>query len=64
MEEIEADISLTEDRVSELEADLVNPDVYKDGLKVKAVQVELDGQRERLFEFYEHWEEMMQRSGG
>lgn len=64
VEEIEADISLTEDRVSELEADLVNPDVYKDGLKVKAVQVELDGQRERLFEFYEHWEEMMQRSGG
>ncbi len=64
VDEIEADISLAEDRVSELEADLVNPDVYKDGLKVKAVQVELDGQRERLLEFYEHWEEMMQRSGG
>ncbi len=64
VDEIEADISLTEDRVSELEADLVNPDFYKDGLKIKAVQVELDGQRERLLEFYEHWEEMMQRSGG
>jgi len=64
VEEIEAGISVTEDRIEELEAELVNPEVYKDGLKVKAVQVELDGQKERLAELYEHWEEMMERSGG
>ena len=64
VEEIEAGISATEDRIEELEAELVNPEVYKDGLKVKAVQVELDGQKERLTELYEHWEEMMERSGG
>jgi hypothetical protein len=64
VEEIEAEISVTEDRIEELDAELVNPEVYKDGLKVKAVQVELDGQKERLAELYEHWEEMMERSGG
>lgn len=61
VEEIEADISQTEDRIEELEAELVSPETYKDGLKVKAVQVELEGQKERLAELYEHWEEMMER---
>ena len=61
VEEIEADVSTTEDRIEELEAELVSPETYKDGLKVKAVQVELEGQKERLAELYEHWEEMMER---
>lgn len=63
VEELEADISTTEDRIEELEAELVSPETYKDGLKVKAVQVELEGQKERLAELYEHWEEMMERLG-
>jgi ATP-binding cassette subfamily F protein 3 len=57
VDEIEADIFQQETLIASLHEQLSDPDVLRDGDRVKAVQVELSGCQDRLQQLYEHWEE-------
>lgn len=58
--EIESDISQHEERITELEASLTKPEVYKDGRRVKEISDEIATLRTELEQLLEHWEEAME----
>jgi len=58
--EIEVEIQEREQRVEELHAALVSPDVLRDGQRVRQVKSELDEQQQTIARLYEHWEEAME----
>ena len=55
--EIEAEIAQREARIQELHAALTDPQVLRDGPRVKEIKAELDQQQAALPPLYEHWEE-------
>lgn len=55
--DIEDEIFIRETRVKELQNDLMDPDVLRNGERVKAVQKEIAEEEELLKTLYEHWEE-------
>jgi ATP-binding cassette subfamily F protein 3 len=61
--DVEADIAATEAKITELEAALVSPDIYRDAAKVKQTMADLEAARERLPRLYEHWEEAVELNG-
>jgi len=57
VEEIEADIFQQETEIDSLHEQLADPEVLRDGERVKAIQLDVTRCQERLQELYEHWEE-------
>ncbi|HEX3872134.1 MAG TPA: ATP-binding cassette domain-containing protein, partial [Pirellulales bacterium] len=55
--DIETEIFEREQRIEELSALLITPEVLRDGRRVKQVQAEIDEHREALTQLYAHWEE-------
>ncbi len=55
--EIEADITNHEVKISQLHEDLADPQFLRDGDNVRAANEELEYLNDRLQELYEHWEE-------
>lgn len=58
--ELEEDIAGLEEEIRELEEQLISPDVYKDGLKVKEIMADLEEAKSRLPALYAHWEEAVE----
>jgi ATP-binding cassette subfamily F protein 3 len=60
VDELEAEIAATESRVQQLQAELNNPDLYRDGPRVKQTKQSFEEVQARLAELYEHWEEAVE----
>jgi ATP-binding cassette subfamily F protein 3 len=58
--DIESDIAAAEDKLRALEADLCNPDVLRDGRRVKEVVTATEQLKADLARLYEHWEEAVE----
>lgn len=58
--EIEADVLALEMQINDLEQDLVDPDVLRDGGRIKQVQMDYEQAQDRLDELMEHWEEAIE----
>ncbi len=62
--EIEAEIQQCEQRQEEIQQQLCQPEVLRQGEQVRRLKAELQRLQERLEQLYEHWEEALQRQGG
>ena len=60
--DLEAEIFAMEGRLAELHAALADPQVLRDGGRVRAVHAELQQCQQALQRLYEHWEEAVERS--
>lgn len=58
--DIEPDIASAEAELRTLEADLCNPDVLRDGRRVKEVMTAAEQLKTNLARLYEHWEEAVE----
>ncbi|MBC7818212.1 MAG: ABC-F family ATP-binding cassette domain-containing protein [Planctomycetaceae bacterium] len=58
--DIESDIASAEAELRTLEADLCNPDVLRDGRRVKEVMTAAEQLKSDLARLYEHWEEAVE----
>ncbi len=58
--ELEAEIASLEEEIEELEAQLILPDVYKDGVRVKELMADIEEAKGRLPQLYAHWEEALE----
>ena len=61
--DIEAEIAEREERVEQLHAALIDPEVLRSGDRVRETTAELEQQQERLAALYEHWEEASELNG-
>jgi ATP-binding cassette, subfamily F, member 3 len=61
--EIEADIHQREDRIEALHAALADPEVLRDGARIKQTTAELEQVKQELATLYEHWEEAAEFGG-
>jgi ATP-binding cassette subfamily F protein 3 len=55
--DIEAEIVEVEEHVAQLESDLADPEVHRDGSRVKETVQAFEESKAKLAELYEHWEE-------
>ena len=58
--ELEADISRHEQLLEQLEADLGNPGVHRDGGRIKRITDKYKQTKAKLESLYEHWEEAIE----
>lgn len=63
VEDIENEIAEREARIDELHAALANPEVARDGQRIKHATAELKEQQQTLTTLYEHWEEAEELNG-
>ncbi len=63
LEELEAEIAEQEDRIRQLEAALADPNLYRDGDKVKETLQAFEEANQRVAQLYEHWEEAVELDG-
>lgn len=55
--DLEAEILQCEQQIEALHAEMLLPDVLRDGRRVRTLQQQIDQQRQTLATLYEHWEE-------
>lgn len=55
--QIEQDITQTESRIEEIHNDMMQPEILRDGRRVKQLQEELASLEAQLLQLYEHYEE-------
>lgn len=60
VEAIEADIMAAEEKLQDLQNQMLDPQVLRDGRRVKQIQSELDQQQQTLTNLYEHYEEAVE----
>ena len=60
MEDLEVDIAAAEEEVQLLEEALANPDLYRDGDKVKQTTKAFEEAKAYIARLYEHWEEALE----
>jgi ATP-binding cassette subfamily F protein 3 len=60
VEDLEADIGQQEAALRDLEQTLANPELYRDGARVKTTMAQFEETKSRLQQLYEHWEEALQ----
>jgi ATP-binding cassette subfamily F protein 3 len=60
--EIEEEIFARETRIMSLNDDLLNPNILRDGQKVKQIQEEINEEQSKLTQLYEHWEEQTEKT--
>lgn len=58
--DLEADIASTESGLAQLQEELGNPDLYRDGPRVREVRARFDELQTVLIRLYEHWEEAVE----
>ncbi len=58
--DLESEIAEYEDLVERLQADLADPDIYRDGDRVKETMEAFEDAQQHLEELYEHWEEAVE----
>ena len=58
--ELEADIASLEAEIQEMEEQLILPEIYKDGIRVKELMADLEEAKGRLPPLYAHWEEALE----
>ncbi|MFQ5731965.1 MAG: ABC-F family ATP-binding cassette domain-containing protein [Planctomycetaceae bacterium] len=58
--DIEADIAEHEEVLEQLQSNLADPDLHRDGERVKETMSAFAETQEKLSELYEHWEEAME----
>ncbi len=58
--DIEVDIASLEEEIQELEAQLILPEIYKDGIRVKELMADIEEAKTRLPQLYAHWEEALE----
>ena len=63
MVDIEADIATAEKKITDLEAALQTPDVYKDAARLRDTLADLDAAKDALARLYQHWEEAVELNG-
>jgi ATP-binding cassette subfamily F protein 3 len=61
--DIEADIAAAERRLASLEAELQNPDLYRDADRVRTTLQQIEQLKAALAQLYEHWEEAVELNG-
>jgi len=61
--DLEADIASAEKRVTDLEAAMLTPDVYKDATRVRDTMADLQKTKDALARLYQHWEEAVELNG-
>ncbi|HWB01066.1 MAG TPA: ABC-F family ATP-binding cassette domain-containing protein [Pirellulales bacterium] len=61
--DLEAEIAAAEQRLAALNADLITPEVLRDGRRVKELQATIEQQRADLAALFEHWEEASELNG-
>ncbi|MBA2227267.1 MAG: ABC-F family ATP-binding cassette domain-containing protein [Thermogemmata sp.] len=61
--DIEADIAAAESRLASLEAELQNPDLYRDADRVRTTLQQIEQLKAALTQLYEHWEEAVELNG-
>lgn len=57
LDDLEAEIARVETQLAQLQEELGNPDLYRDGPRVKKVRETFDGLQAELARLFEHWEE-------
>jgi ATP-binding cassette subfamily F protein 3 len=57
VEDLEAEIAASEARAAELQEQLVSPELYRDGQRVKEIRESFEAAQSHLARLYEHWEE-------
>jgi len=60
LDELEAEITLAETRLRDLEKLLASPDLYRDGPRVKETMQAFEDTKASLAHLYEHWEEAVE----
>lgn len=60
VDDIEADIASHEEQIAKLQADMVDPEVLRDGRRAKQVFDDLSATQAALAQLYAHWEEAME----
>ena len=60
VEDLEADIAVTETEIQALEQLLASPDLYRDGERVKQTTKAFEEAKAQLHQLYEHWEEAVE----
>ncbi len=58
--DLEAEIAEHEQLLEQLEADLVNPEIHRNGERIKGTTVQYDQTKAELESLYEHWEEAIE----
>ena len=58
--DLEADIASLEAEIEEMEAQLILPEVYKDGIRVRELMSDLEEAKAKLPAVYAHWEEAVE----
>jgi len=61
--DLEADIALAEKKISDLEAAMQTPDVYKDATRMRDTMKDLEKTKDALARLYQHWEEAVELNG-
>jgi ATP-binding cassette, subfamily F, member 3 len=61
--DVEADIATLEAKITEWEAALTTPEVYRDSDKVKRTMADIADGKAKLPRLYEHWEEAVELNG-
>jgi ATP-binding cassette subfamily F protein 3 len=61
--DLEQEIATREARRDELNADMIDPVVLRDGARIKSVHAELEEVEATLAKLYEHWEEAVELNG-
>lgn len=61
--DIETEIAEVETLLASLEEQMANPELYKDGEKVKQTTTRFEETKARLASLYEHWEEAVELNG-
>jgi ATP-binding cassette subfamily F protein 3 len=61
--ELEADIAAAEKKITDLEAAMLTPDVYKDATRVRDTMKDLETTKNALAKLYLHWEEAVELNG-
>lgn len=61
--DIEAEIAQRETQIEQLHAALADPQVLRDGQRVKQIKADLEEQQAALPRLYEHWEEASELNG-
>jgi ATP-binding cassette subfamily F protein 3 len=61
--DLEADIATAEKKVTDLEAALQAPDVYRDATRLRDTMADLEKTKDALALLYQHWEEAVELNG-
>jgi ATP-binding cassette subfamily F protein 3 len=61
--DLEAEIAATERKVTDLEAAMQTPEVYKDARRVRDTMADLEASKNKLALLYQHWEEAVELNG-